>query len=120
MYIICNHNNTLFAEYLCVLCVGAFICMHTCAGECVATSGPVERVYLSAPIVAIRGKEANLTAVVWPSHTRTLTFFWWLDNSSEVRRFSSHSHLFSPHTFFLSCLLQSFPFSHSFLDVLVL
>uniref|UniRef100_A0A4W6D0J1 Sortilin related VPS10 domain containing receptor 3b n=1 Tax=Lates calcarifer TaxID=8187 RepID=A0A4W6D0J1_LATCA len=46
-------------------------------------TSPVERVYLSAPIVAIRGKEANLTAVVWPSHTRTLTFFWWLDNSSE-------------------------------------
>ncbi|KAM9364971.1 VPS10 domain-containing receptor SorCS3 [Pholidichthys leucotaenia] len=46
-------------------------------------TSPVERVYLSAPIVAIRGKEANLTAVVWPSHSRTLTFFWWFDNSSE-------------------------------------
>uniref|UniRef100_A0A665XCD1 Sortilin related VPS10 domain containing receptor 3b n=1 Tax=Echeneis naucrates TaxID=173247 RepID=A0A665XCD1_ECHNA len=46
-------------------------------------TSPVEHVYLSAPIVAIRGKEANLTAVVWPSHTRTLTFFWWFDNSSE-------------------------------------
>ncbi|KAK2824400.1 hypothetical protein Q5P01_021575 [Channa striata] len=46
-------------------------------------TSPVERVYLSAPIVAIRGKEDNLTAVVWPSHSRTLTFFWWFDNSSE-------------------------------------
>ncbi|KAM7408583.1 hypothetical protein PAMA_002346 [Pampus argenteus] len=46
-------------------------------------TSPVERVYLSAPIVTIRGKEANLTAVVWPSHTRTLTFFWWFNNSSE-------------------------------------
>ncbi|XP_058508169.1 VPS10 domain-containing receptor SorCS3 [Solea solea] len=46
-------------------------------------TSPVERIYLSAPIVAIRGREANLTAVVWPSHTRTLTFFWWFDNSSE-------------------------------------
>ncbi|XP_034008056.1 VPS10 domain-containing receptor SorCS3 [Trematomus bernacchii] len=46
-------------------------------------TSPVERVYLSAPIVAIRGKEVNLTAVVWPSHTRTLTFFWWFHNSSE-------------------------------------
>nr|XP_020486526.1 VPS10 domain-containing receptor SorCS3-like [Labrus bergylta] len=46
-------------------------------------TSPVERVYLSAPIVAISGKEANLTAVVWPSHTRILTFFWWFDNSSE-------------------------------------
>lgn len=50
---------------------------------CVA-SGAVERVYLSAPVVAIKGKEANLSVVVWPSHTRTLTFFWWFDNSSEV------------------------------------
>ncbi|XP_053730343.1 VPS10 domain-containing receptor SorCS3 [Synchiropus splendidus] len=46
-------------------------------------TSPVERVYLSAPIVAVRGKVANLTAVVWPSHIRTLTFFWWFDNSSE-------------------------------------
>ncbi|XP_075894513.1 VPS10 domain-containing receptor SorCS3 [Nelusetta ayraudi] len=46
-------------------------------------TSPVERVYLSAPIVAIQGKEANLTVVVWPSHSRTLTFFWWFDNSSE-------------------------------------
>ncbi|TNM99316.1 hypothetical protein fugu_012349 [Takifugu bimaculatus] len=46
-------------------------------------TSPVERVYLSAPVVAVKGKEANLTVVVWPSHTRTLTFFWWFDNSSE-------------------------------------
>ncbi|KAA8583695.1 hypothetical protein FQN60_014903 [Etheostoma spectabile] len=46
-------------------------------------TSPVERVYLSAPIVAIRGKKVNLTVVVWPSHTRTLAFFWWFDNSSE-------------------------------------
>ncbi|KAM9559065.1 VPS10 domain-containing receptor SorCS3-like isoform 4-T4 [Salvelinus alpinus] len=46
-------------------------------------TSPVERVYLSAPIVAIRKKEVNLTAVVWPVHQRTLTFFWWFENSSE-------------------------------------
>nr|XP_046209850.1 VPS10 domain-containing receptor SorCS3-like isoform X2 [Oncorhynchus gorbuscha] len=46
-------------------------------------TSPVERVYLSAPIVAIRKKGANLTAVVWPVHQRTLTFFWWFENSSE-------------------------------------
>lgn len=85
----------MFAEYVCVLCVGACICMHTC-GVCVAASGPVERVYLSAPIVTIRGKEANLTAVVWPSHTRTLTFFWWFDNSSEVRDSNSIFHSATP------------------------
>ncbi|XP_057704524.1 VPS10 domain-containing receptor SorCS3 isoform X1 [Corythoichthys intestinalis] len=46
-------------------------------------TSPVERVYLSAPLVAVRGKESNLTAVVWPNHIRTLTFFWWIANSSE-------------------------------------
>ncbi|XP_077437651.1 VPS10 domain-containing receptor SorCS3 isoform X1 [Vanacampus margaritifer] len=46
-------------------------------------TSPVERVYLSVPLVAVRGKESNLTAVVWPSHIRTLTFFWWIANSSE-------------------------------------
>ncbi|XP_062319686.1 VPS10 domain-containing receptor SorCS3 [Osmerus eperlanus] len=46
-------------------------------------TSPVERVHLSAPIVAIRRKEANLTAVVWPSQSRTVTFFWWFENSSE-------------------------------------
>ncbi|KAM9809187.1 VPS10 domain-containing receptor SorCS3 isoform 1-T3 [Syngnathus typhle] len=46
-------------------------------------TSPVERVYLSVPLVASRGKETNLTAVVWPSHIRTLTFFWWIANSSE-------------------------------------
>ncbi|KAM6956470.1 VPS10 domain-containing receptor SorCS3 [Aplochiton taeniatus] len=46
-------------------------------------TSPLERVYLSAPIVTIGRKEANLTAVVWPSHPRMLTFFWWFENSSE-------------------------------------
>ncbi|XP_077586040.1 VPS10 domain-containing receptor SorCS3-like [Stigmatopora nigra] len=46
-------------------------------------TSPVERIYLSAPLVAFRGKESNLTVVVWPSHVRTLTFFWWLANSTE-------------------------------------
>uniref|UniRef100_A0A3B4AZA7 PKD domain-containing protein n=1 Tax=Periophthalmus magnuspinnatus TaxID=409849 RepID=A0A3B4AZA7_9GOBI len=46
-------------------------------------TSPVERIYLSSPIVTVRGKEANLSVLVWPNHTRTLTFFWWFDNSSE-------------------------------------
>lgn len=70
----------------------AHMCAYMYVWMCVIASGPVERVYLSAPIVAIQGKKANLTVVVWPSHTRTLTFFWWFDNSSEVRNFSSHIH----------------------------
>lgn len=65
--------------------VGACGCIHLLKHACPrVASGPVERVYLSAPVVAVKGKEANLTVVVWPSHTRTLTFFWWFDNSSEV------------------------------------
>lgn len=98
MYVSRDYNiNQCLLNLLVFLCVCAFICMHgwTCVGVCFTASGPVERVYLSAPIVTIRGKEANLTAVVWPSHTRTLTFFWWFDNSSEVRSLSSSSS--SPH-----------------------
>ncbi|MEQ2281971.1 hypothetical protein AMECASPLE_035787, partial [Ameca splendens] len=59
-------------------------------------TSPVDRVYLSAPIVAIREKATNLTAVVWPSHTRTLTFFWWFENSSEpiITLDGSISHMF--------------------------
>lgn len=104
MYISCDHNNTFLA--------GCIHSMHVWIydGVFVIAAGPLERVYLSAPIVAIRGKEANLTAVVWPSHTRTLTFFWWFDNSSEVRRFSSStsSHHSSIHTRHLSFLLLLF------------
>ncbi|KAL2102435.1 hypothetical protein ACEWY4_001603 [Coilia grayii] len=43
----------------------------------------VEHVQLLAPLVVIQNKEVNLTAVVWPSHSHTLTYFWWLGNSSE-------------------------------------
>uniref|UniRef100_A0A674AKX9 VPS10 domain-containing receptor SorCS3-like n=1 Tax=Salmo trutta TaxID=8032 RepID=A0A674AKX9_SALTR len=44
---------------------------------------PVEHVQLLAPFVAIKNKEVNLTAVVWPIHSRTLNYFWWLGNSTE-------------------------------------
>uniref|UniRef100_A0A4W5NT62 PKD domain-containing protein n=1 Tax=Hucho hucho TaxID=62062 RepID=A0A4W5NT62_9TELE len=44
---------------------------------------PVEHVQLLAPFVAIKNKDVNLTAVVWPIHSRTLTYFWWLGNSTE-------------------------------------
>lgn len=78
---------------------------------CFATaSGPVDRVYLSAPIVAIREKAANLTAVVWPSHTRTLTFFWWFENSSEVREHHLLLLLFSAFVFVqLTVIVSTLP-----------
>uniref|UniRef100_A0AAR2KB70 PKD domain-containing protein n=1 Tax=Pygocentrus nattereri TaxID=42514 RepID=A0AAR2KB70_PYGNA len=44
---------------------------------------PVEHVQLLAPFVVIKNKEVNLTAMVWPSHSRTVTYFWWLGNSTE-------------------------------------
>uniref|UniRef100_A0A803TP90 Sortilin related VPS10 domain containing receptor 3 n=1 Tax=Anolis carolinensis TaxID=28377 RepID=A0A803TP90_ANOCA len=44
---------------------------------------PVERVDLRVPFVAIRNKEVNLTAVVWPSQSGTLTYFWWFGNSTK-------------------------------------
>lgn len=46
--------------------------------------GPVEHVQLLAPFVVIRNKEVNITAVVLPSHSRTVTYFWWLGNNTEV------------------------------------
>ncbi|KAM3622591.1 uncharacterized protein V6R79_000720 [Siganus canaliculatus] len=44
---------------------------------------PVEHVQLLAPFVVIRNKEVNITAVVLPSHSRTVTYFWWLGNNTE-------------------------------------
>ncbi|KAL2092743.1 hypothetical protein ACEWY4_012541 [Coilia grayii] len=57
----------------------------------------VEHVQLLAPFVAIQNKEVNLTAVVWPSHSRTLTYFWWLGNRSEpiITLDGSISHTFT-------------------------
>lgn len=46
--------------------------------------GPVEHVQLLAPFVVIRNKEINITAVVLPSHSRTVTYFWWIGNNTEV------------------------------------
>ncbi|XP_041117992.1 VPS10 domain-containing receptor SorCS3-like isoform X1 [Polyodon spathula] len=43
----------------------------------------VEHIHLSVPFVAIKNKEVNLTAVVWPSHSRTMTYFWWFENNTE-------------------------------------
>ncbi|KAL2086732.1 hypothetical protein ACEWY4_017791 [Coilia grayii] len=57
----------------------------------------VEHVQLLAPLVVIQNKEVNLTAVVWPSHSHTLTYFWWLGNSSEpiITLDGSISHTFT-------------------------
>lgn len=48
-------------------------------------TGPVEHVHLSVPFVAIRNKDVNITAVVWPSQAGTLTYFWWFGNSTKVQ-----------------------------------
>uniref|UniRef100_A0AAR2IY04 PKD domain-containing protein n=1 Tax=Pygocentrus nattereri TaxID=42514 RepID=A0AAR2IY04_PYGNA len=46
-------------------------------------TSPVERITLSAPLVAIKGRQTNLTAVVWPSQPVTAAFYWWFSNSTE-------------------------------------
>ncbi|KAL4625023.1 VPS10 domain-containing receptor SorCS3-like [Arapaima gigas] len=44
---------------------------------------PVERLHLSAPVVALQNTEVNMTALVWPVHSRMVTYFWWIGNSTE-------------------------------------
>ncbi|XP_048046802.1 LOW QUALITY PROTEIN: VPS10 domain-containing receptor SorCS3 [Megalobrama amblycephala] len=60
-------------------------------------TSPVERIFLSAPVVVTRGREANLTAVLWPSQPRTATFYWWFNNSTEplITLEGSVSHTFT-------------------------
>uniref|UniRef100_A0A8C4S2L0 Sortilin related VPS10 domain containing receptor 3 n=1 Tax=Erpetoichthys calabaricus TaxID=27687 RepID=A0A8C4S2L0_ERPCA len=58
---------------------------------------PVEHVHLSVPFVAIKNKEVNLTAVVWPNRSRTITYFWWFGNNTEplITLDGSISHIFT-------------------------
>uniref|UniRef100_A0A3Q1H540 PKD domain-containing protein n=1 Tax=Anabas testudineus TaxID=64144 RepID=A0A3Q1H540_ANATE len=58
---------------------------------------PVEHVQLLAPFVVIRNKEINITAVVLPSHSRTVTYFWWIGNNTEpvITLDGSISHTFT-------------------------
>uniref|UniRef100_A0A803YJ55 Sortilin related VPS10 domain containing receptor 3 n=1 Tax=Meleagris gallopavo TaxID=9103 RepID=A0A803YJ55_MELGA len=58
---------------------------------------PVEHVHLSVPFVAIRNKDVNITAVVWPSQAGTLTYFWWFGNSTKplITLESSISYIFT-------------------------
>ncbi|XP_064171151.1 VPS10 domain-containing receptor SorCS1 isoform X1 [Anguilla rostrata] len=44
---------------------------------------PLEHVHLSVPFVAVKNKEVNLTAVLWPSQVGTVTYIWWFGNNSE-------------------------------------
>uniref|UniRef100_A0A8B9VR42 PKD domain-containing protein n=1 Tax=Anas zonorhyncha TaxID=75864 RepID=A0A8B9VR42_9AVES len=58
---------------------------------------PVEHVHLSIPFVAIRNKDVNITAVVWPSQAGTLTYFWWFGNNTKplITLESSISYVFA-------------------------
>uniref|UniRef100_A0A674NNM8 Sortilin related VPS10 domain containing receptor 1 n=1 Tax=Takifugu rubripes TaxID=31033 RepID=A0A674NNM8_TAKRU len=38
--------------------------------------------YMS-PLVALRNKEVNLTAVLWPNQVGTVTYIWWIANNTE-------------------------------------
>ncbi|XP_061763847.1 VPS10 domain-containing receptor SorCS3 [Nerophis ophidion] len=44
---------------------------------------PVENVQLLAPFVVVRNKEVNISAVILPTHPRTVTYFWWIGNNTE-------------------------------------
>lgn len=46
--------------------------------------GQLEYIHLSAPFVAVKNKEVNLTVVLWPSQVGTVTYIWWFGNNSEV------------------------------------
>uniref|UniRef100_A0A8C4S1L2 Sortilin related VPS10 domain containing receptor 1 n=1 Tax=Erpetoichthys calabaricus TaxID=27687 RepID=A0A8C4S1L2_ERPCA len=43
----------------------------------------LDHVHLSAPFVAIKNKEVNLTVVLSPSQVGTVTYIWWLGNYTE-------------------------------------
>nr|XP_015202888.1 PREDICTED: VPS10 domain-containing receptor SorCS1-like isoform X1 [Lepisosteus oculatus] len=47
------------------------------------TLGQLEHIHLSAPFVAVKNKEVNLTAVLWPSQVGTVTYIWWFGNNTE-------------------------------------
>ncbi|MFT7807146.1 VPS10 domain-containing receptor SorCS1-like [Arapaima gigas] len=49
----------------------------------------LEHIYLSAPFVAVKNKEVNLTAVLWPSQVGSVTYIWWFGNNTEVGQFRS-------------------------------
>lgn len=34
--------------------------------------------------MAVKNKEVNLTAVLWPSQVGTVTYIWWIGNNTEV------------------------------------
>ncbi|XP_062304046.1 VPS10 domain-containing receptor SorCS1-like [Osmerus eperlanus] len=44
---------------------------------------PLEYIHLSAPFVAVKNKEVNLTAVLWPNQVGTVTYIWWFGNNTE-------------------------------------
>lgn len=68
--------------------------MYLCAGL-----GQLEYIHLSAPFVAVKNKEVNLTAVLWPSQVGTVTYIWWIGNNTEVLQ--ALPSCFSPNSYFL-------------------
>uniref|UniRef100_A0A8C5HQ37 VPS10 domain-containing receptor SorCS2 n=1 Tax=Gouania willdenowi TaxID=441366 RepID=A0A8C5HQ37_GOUWI len=44
---------------------------------------PLDHIHLSAPFVAVRNQEVNLTVVLWPSTVGTVTYIWWIGNNTE-------------------------------------
>ncbi|XP_030643265.1 LOW QUALITY PROTEIN: VPS10 domain-containing receptor SorCS1-like [Chanos chanos] len=45
----------------------------------------LKQVYLSAPFVVMKNKGVNLTAVLQPTNVGTVSYYWWLGNTTEPR-----------------------------------
>ena len=72
------------------VCVMRYMCVCVCV---CARAGQLDYIHLVAPFVAVRNKEVNLTAVLWPGQVGTVTYIWWIGNSSEVgRTHCTHTH----------------------------
>lgn len=84
-FVILPIGFSYFNEEHALECASLDVAMHNVNFSVVVSFlGPVEHVQLLAPFVVIRNKEVNITAVVLPSHSRTVTYFWWLGNNTEV------------------------------------
>ncbi|KAG2462726.1 SORC3 protein, partial [Polypterus senegalus] len=57
----------------------------------------LDHVHLSAPFVAVKNKEVNLTVVLSPSQVGTITYIWWLEYfRSHLLAFSSNLDEYNP------------------------
>ena len=56
----------------------------TVSSVCIPVEGELERVRLLAPPVALKNRAVNLSTVLEPGNVGAVTYYWWLDNKTEV------------------------------------